>query len=97
MSWVLGGKQRFYLHDGETLLDGLLRTGHQPIYECRQVYCGMCKTRLIIHSGDVRHTLPPLCLLEPDEVLACCCVVTGVIELYQESNEAQLSFLEDAQ
>lgn len=28
MTWVVTSKQRFYLHDSETLLDGLLRTGH---------------------------------------------------------------------
>ena len=94
MGWVLGASERFYLHDGETLLDGLLRTGQDIPYECRQGYCGMCKTRLIVHSGDISHTLPPLYLLEQDEYLACCCVATGVIELYQEGNERQLSFLD---
>lgn len=97
MGWVFGAKERFYLHEGESLLDGLLRTGNDTPYECRQGYCGMCKTRLIVHSGEIYHRLPPLCLLESDEVLACCCMATGTIELTKEGDDSQLSLLDIAQ
>lgn len=81
MGWVITKNKRFYLHEGETLLNGLLRTEESLSFECRQGYCGTCKTRLKIHTGSTAHTLPPLCQLEGDEVLACCCVVTGVAEI----------------
>lgn len=83
MSWVFCQSSKFYLYDNETLLEGLLRTHHPVAYECCQGYCGTCKTRLIVHNGSITHTLPPLCHLEADEVLACCCLADGVIELIQ--------------
>ena len=41
MGWVFTDETRFYLHENETLLDGMIRTEHKKVhYECRQGYCG---------------------------------------------------------
>ena len=61
----------FRLHTGETLLEGLERTGHRVEYQCRSGYCGSC--RLKISSGSVSYREPPLAYVAPDEILACCC------------------------
>lgn len=81
MAWVITDDSRFYLHEGETLLNGLIRTEKRPAFECCQGYCGACKLKLCVITGDICHTLPPLCQLDGDEVLACCCVVRGVVKL----------------
>lgn len=81
MAWVIKDDCRFYLHEGETLLDGLLRTKQTARFECCQGYCGACKLKIAIQRGTVWHTIPPLCQLNDDEVLACCCMVSGVIRI----------------
>lgn len=79
MSWVFYNNNRFYLHDNETLLTGLIRTDNRPTFECCQGYCGACKLKVAVINGSIQHTLPPLCHLDDDEVLACCCVVSGAV------------------
>lgn len=81
MGWVIDKNTSFYLHQDETLLDGLIRMDKPVAFECRQGYCGSCKTKIAIISGSVRHRLPPLCALADNEVLACCCLIDGSIEL----------------
>ena len=39
--------------------------------ECRNGYCGACKTKII--SGSVTYHTEPLVHLEKDECLPCCC------------------------
>ncbi len=80
MAWVFTDEMRFYLHEGETLLDGMIRTAHKDArFECRQGYCGSCRMRLKHATGKVRHTVVPLAQLGDDEVLACCCVSDGTL------------------
>ncbi|MDY0273037.1 MAG: class I ribonucleotide reductase maintenance protein YfaE [Advenella sp.] len=69
----------FDLLDGETLLEGLERTGHEVEYQCRSGYCGSCRTRLI--SGEVRYLSEPLAFMSPNEVLPCCCVPVATVQL----------------
>lgn len=83
MAWIFAADQRFYLHEGETLLAGLLRVGIEARHQCGEGYCGTCKIK--------RHALPvgtridylyePLVMLEDDEILPCCCQVSGVLHL----------------
>ncbi|MGL6123332.1 MAG: class I ribonucleotide reductase maintenance protein YfaE, partial [Shewanella sp.] len=47
--------------------------------ECRNGFCGACKTRII--SGKVRYLTEPLAELKQDECLPCCCVPTEDLEL----------------
>ena len=90
MSWVIINNDKFYLHEQETLLQGLIRQGYAPRYECCQGYCGACKTKIIARAGNVRHSLTPLCVLDEDEVLACCCVIAGTVTLADAKIDVQL-------
>lgn len=47
--------------------------------ECRNGFCGACKTRII--SGKVRYLSEPLAKLNQDECLPCCCVPTEDLNL----------------
>lgn len=80
MSWVFTAEKRFYLHDGETLLDGMIRTEHKDVrFMCRQGYCGACKMQVKTHTGRLTCKKTPLAELDDDEVLACCCLPEGVL------------------
>lgn len=81
MTWVFTSKTRFYLHEDETLLDGLLRTGHDVNFQCREGYCGSCRVKLTASSYPVHYATPPLAMVENNEILACCCQVKGMIHL----------------
>lgn len=60
----------FKLSSDESLLDGLLRTGHQIEYQCRNGYCGACRCKLV--SGEVSYPTLPLAFIPAGEVLTCC-------------------------
>ncbi|UTO05810.1 2Fe-2S iron-sulfur cluster-binding protein [Moraxella sp. FZLJ2107] len=92
MGWVFTDEMRFYLHENETLLDGMIRTEHKQVrYECRQGYCGACRMRVTAKTGGFHHRLPPLVQLADDEVLACCCVVSGSLQVSYLPPTEQLS------
>lgn len=82
MTWVITGKMRFYLHDEESLLDGLIRTGHHVEYQCREGYCGSCRMRCLSSSHQIDYPISPLAVLDADEILPCCCRVQGVISIH---------------
>lgn len=82
MGWVFTAEKRFYLHDGETLLDGMIRTEHKDVrFMCRQGYCGACKMHVKKHTGKLTCKNPPLATLDDDEVLACCCLSEGMLSV----------------
>jgi len=62
-----------------SLLDTLERTGHQIEYQCRQGYCGACRTSLT--SGSVTYTTEPLAVVTPGSILPCCCKADSDITL----------------
>jgi ferredoxin len=70
-----------------SLLDTLERTGHQVEYQCRQGYCGACRTPLL--SGKVSYQTEPLAAITPDAILPCCCLAEGDIRLDLEAVEKQ--------
>lgn len=85
MSWVFTDEMRFYLHEGETLLDGMIRTQHKDVrYMCRQGYCGACKMKVKGMIGQVSSKQTPLAQLHADEVLACCCMPMGAMAVGYE-------------
>ena len=70
----------FVLREGETLLEGLERTGHAVEYQCRSGYCGSCRLRLV--SGEVVYSEMPMAFVAAGEVLPCCCrAATGEVEV----------------
>ncbi|VEW11392.1 2Fe-2S ferredoxin YfaE [Moraxella caviae] len=97
MGWVFTDEMRFYLHDNETLLDGMIRTHHQDVrFECRQGYCGSCRMRVVAKTDDLQYTKAPIAMLEADEILVCCCKTAGSLSVtYQLDNLAQLSLFAD--
>lgn len=84
MTWVITSKMQFYLHEDESLLDGLLRTGHEVNYQCRDGYCGSCRIRKLSSSHKVIYPILPLAMIDEDEILPCCCQVQGVIHIDHE-------------
>ncbi|NDJ57015.1 2Fe-2S ferredoxin-like protein [Enterobacteriaceae bacterium 4M9] len=48
-------------------------------YQCRQGYCGACRTRLV--AGEVCWINTPLAFIQPGEILPCCCKAQGDIEI----------------
>lgn len=81
MTWVTTSNCTFYLHDDESLLDGLLRTGHNADYQCKEGYCGSCRLQVDYHSKDIGYQFEPLATINKNELLACCCQVEGVLRL----------------
>ncbi len=79
MTSVVTTDSRFELLEGETLLEGLERTNHEVEYQCRAGYCGSCRTHLV--SGSVRYLTEPLAFIAKDEILPCCCVPTGALQI----------------
>lgn len=79
MSLVTTGDGSFRLREGETLLQGLERTGHDVEYQCRSGYCGAC--RIPLHSGHVSYRQAPLAFVAPGEILPCCCEADGPVQL----------------
>ena len=53
MTTVSTSDATFRLQEGETLLEGLERTGHDVEYQCRSGYCGTC--RLKLEAGKVSY------------------------------------------
>lgn len=48
-------------------------------YQCREGYCGSCRTRLL--KGEVCYAAKPLAFLQEGEILPCCCTAKGDIEI----------------
>ncbi|MBK4714116.1 MULTISPECIES: class I ribonucleotide reductase maintenance protein YfaE [Tenebrionibacter/Tenebrionicola group] len=48
-------------------------------FQCREGYCGACRTRLL--AGEVCWLTTPLAFIKPDEILPCCCKARGDIEI----------------
>ena len=65
MTTVSTSDATFRLQEGETLLEGLERTGHDVEYQCRSGYCGTC--RLKLEAGKVSYTTAPLAFVAPGE------------------------------
>ncbi|MGB5853653.1 MAG: class I ribonucleotide reductase maintenance protein YfaE [Oceanisphaera sp.] len=79
MSRVCTQALSFELRAGETLLEGLERTGHHVEYQCRSGYCGTCRTTLL--SGNVNYQSPPLAFVAAGEILPCCARPNGEVVL----------------
>lgn len=48
-------------------------------YQCREGYCGSCRCRLL--AGQVTWLTEPLAFIQEGEILPCCCLAQGDIEL----------------
>lgn len=48
-------------------------------YQCREGYCGACRVKLL--NGSVNYHQTPLAFIQEGEILPCCCLPQGDIEL----------------
>ncbi|WP_394129911.1 class I ribonucleotide reductase maintenance protein YfaE [Shewanella maritima] len=62
-----------------TLLEALEFKKLEVFSECRNGFCGACKTK--INSGEVTYVTEPLVELADNECLPCCCVPETNIDL----------------
>lgn len=79
MSVITTQTLSFELRAGESLLEGLERTGHAVEYQCRGGYCGACRTSII--SGEVSYQDSPLAFIAAGEILPCCSRPNGAVVL----------------
>lgn len=93
MGWVFTDEMRFYLHDNETLLDGMIRTKHQDVrFECRQGYCGSCRMQIKASTSKIKMTQTPLAHLAENEILACCCLSQGTLAVSYHQDDKTPAF-----
>ncbi|WOT06807.1 class I ribonucleotide reductase maintenance protein YfaE [Shewanella youngdeokensis] len=71
-----------------TLLQALEQKKVKTFSECRNGFCGQCKTKII--SGSVSYLTDPLVSLANDECLPCCCVPTTDIDLDLSTQGAEI-------
>ncbi|WP_075181299.1 class I ribonucleotide reductase maintenance protein YfaE [Pantoea sp. 1.19] len=62
-----------------SLLDALESHNVRVEYQCREGYCGSCRTRLL--KGQVCYQAQPLAFIQQGEILPCCCQPDGDIEI----------------
>ncbi len=60
-----------YTTEHQSLLQALELKKVKIFSECRNGFCGACKTK--INRGSVSYHTEPLVVLEADECLPCCC------------------------
>lgn len=65
--------------DHPSLLAVLEAHHHFVEYQCREGFCGSCRTRLL--KGEVCYAAKPIAFVQEGEILPCCCTVKGDIEL----------------
>lgn len=61
-----------HFQHANTLLESLEAQGVAVPYQCRDGYCGSCRTQLL--SGEVAYLQEPMAWINDDEILPCCCV-----------------------
>ncbi|MFW2177017.1 MULTISPECIES: 2Fe-2S iron-sulfur cluster-binding protein [unclassified Moraxella] len=83
MAWIFTNSRQFYLHDGETLLAGLLRVGIVADHQCGEGYCGTCKlTHQPLNSNSqIMYDNTPIFMLNEGEILPCSARIVGILQL----------------
>lgn len=72
-------QQKFIHKAGETVLETLQRNGIDTEFNCKEGFCGVCRTKLL--KGCVEYNLDPLAFIDDDEILSCCTLPKGNIEI----------------
>lgn len=73
------GKRLACLAGHKNLLEVFEHHDVQVEYQCREGYCGSCRMRLV--SGEVTYSEKPLAFMLEGDVLPCCCLPVGDVEL----------------
>jgi ferredoxin len=73
------GQQLTCLAEHRNLLEVFEHHDVDVEYQCREGYCGSCRMRLV--SGEVTYSDKPLAFISEGEILPCCCLPIGDVEL----------------
>ncbi|MGL9769509.1 MAG: class I ribonucleotide reductase maintenance protein YfaE [Sodalis sp. (in: enterobacteria)] len=73
------GTALLYSKTHHSLLDTLEAHQITVEFQCRSGYCGACRLRLL--AGKVKYHQEPLAFINNGEILPCCCLPIGDIEL----------------
>lgn len=76
---VEGIQQALQFHYAGNLLESLEAQGVQVPYQCRDGYCGGCRTDLL--EGEVAYLQEPMAWINKGEILPCCCVPKTPLKL----------------
>ena len=63
----------------QTLLESLEAQDVPVHFQCREGYCGSCRTQLL--EGEVHYTEEPMAWINDDEILPCCCIPKTAISI----------------
>ena len=66
-------------HYANNLLESLEAQDVQVPYQCREGYCGGCRTDLL--EGEVAYLQEPMAWINEGEILPCCCVPKTALKL----------------
>lgn len=76
---IIVGEKSLRSKDNESVLETLEREKIDVNYNCREGFCGVCRTKLL--SGSVDYRVEPLAFIDDDEILTCCTVPTSDITI----------------
>jgi ferredoxin len=74
-----GQSQAVPFQHAHTLLESLEAQDLTVNYQCREGYCGSCRTQLL--EGEVHYTEEPMAWINDDEILPCCCIPKTAIRI----------------
>jgi ferredoxin len=74
-----GHSQAVPFQHAQTLLESLEAQNVTVHYQCREGYCGSCRTQLL--EGEVHYTEEPMAWINDDEILPCCCIPKTAIRI----------------
>jgi ferredoxin len=75
-----------------SLLDSIEAQSLDIDYNCRAGFCGSCKAELV--TGDIEYIQAPnpICSLQEDEILTCCCRPKTDVELRFQNQLCKMSW-----
>lgn len=76
---VEGISKPLQFHHARNLLESLEAQDVSVPYQCREGYCGSCRTDLV--KGEVAYLEEPMAWLNEGEILPCCCVPKSEITI----------------
>lgn len=65
------GRKADFQHSA-SLLESLEAQDIEVHYQCREGYCGSCRTTLL--EGEIHYTQEPMAWINDNEILPCCCI-----------------------
>jgi len=68
--------------DGDSVLETLEKANLDVHFNCREGYCGVCRTKLL--AGTVEYRVEPLAFIDDDEILTCCTIPTSNLKIKME-------------